>query len=793
MCFYSLNAQNLFSGIVKDEQSRQPLVGANVIVPNQVGRGAATAVNGSFNFVMGTEKELLVKVSMIGYQETSFLLKLNEDNIIELKPQVFLKDEIVVQSTRANNNTPTTYTNISKEELSRMNVGQDMPFLLQQTPSVIVNSDAGNGIGYTGITIRGSDITRINVTVNGIPINDAESHGVFWVNMPDFASSVENIQIQRGVGTSTNGSGAFGASISLQTNTLRDKAYGEFDASYGSFNAHKSTIRAGTGLLNGKWTVDARLSRINSNGYIDRASADLRSFFVSAGRYGKKSVFRANIFSGKEITYQSWNGLPQDSLKTNRRFNSAGQIFNNNGTSSFYDNEVDNYQQDHYQLFYSLTLPRNFYLNTAAFLTRGRGFYEQFRQNDRLSRYGIEPITIGGDTLLRSDLIRRRWLDNYFYGAYANIEKHFSSKWHLQAGGGYNRYDGKHFGEVIWARFAGNTNIRTRYYDNDAVKTDINSFVKINYLISDKINSFVDVQYRGVYYEFLGFDNQLRNVTQDASFNFFNPKFGLQYLLNEKTNFYASFAIGQREPVRRDFTESSPQSRPKHEELYNTEVGYKWHGKKGLFGTTVYHMYYVNQLVLSGQINDVGASTRINVPSSYRLGIELEGAYQFTSRLRWNGNLALSRNRVSSIQTFYDLYDANFNFLGNVEGPTYSNTPIAMSASVIAASDWRFEVVKGLNLQFQTRYVGRQFLDNSGLKERSLNPFTVSDLRMQYDFKTKNGSNWLIGLHALNVFNKMYAPNGYTFGYLVDGEIVTENFYFPQAGFNWMFQLGIKF
>jgi iron complex outermembrane receptor protein len=786
----SVAAQFTISGTVKDKNTGQALPGASIQVENTYLATQSNA-DGSFRFKGLKNGNYFLSISFIGYEKIKGY-SVNVTNDVEvnitLTPSAFLADEVVITSTRANANSGLAYTELSKEEIAKQNFGQDLPFLLNLQPSVVVNSDAGAGVGYTGIRVRGSDPTRINVTMNGIPVNDAESHGVFWVNMPDFASSVSSIQVQRGVGTSTNGSGAFGATVNLQTNELNDKAYAETQTGIGSFNTWRNTLKVGTGLINEKYVFDARLSKISSDGYIDRASADLRSFYLSGARYGEKSILRANVFSGREITYQAWYGVPQDSIATNRTYNEAGLYFDENGNPLFYDNEVDNYQQDHYQLFYTYEFNRKLTANVALHYTRGRGYYEQYRYNERFSRYGLANVEIGETTITRTNLIRRRWLDNDFYGTVFSLQYVPNNKLDLILGGGYNIYDGDHFGEIIWARHAQNIPQGLRYYDNNALKKDFNVYAKANYRATQKLSLFLDLQVRTIDYTFFGFDNDLNNTTQQADLFFFNPKAGMSYNFNPKHEAYASFGVANREPVRRDFTESTPESRPSHETLYNLETGYRYKGKSTGITANVYYMYYENQLVLTGSINDVGAYNRVNTPESYRAGIELELKQRILPKLDLAGNISLSENKIRSFTEFIDDWDT-----GEQISVERSNTDIAFSPALISAAILSYRPIKGLEISILSKYVGKQYLDNTQSDDRSLDAFWVQDLRIGYTFKglgmREIGLNFLLN----NFTNVMYAPNGYTFSGVIDGQRNDFNYLFPQAGINWLTNLVVKF
>jgi len=771
-----LQAQFSISGKVTSQN--EPLPGAIISLQNTF-KGTLSGPDGSYvlpNLPAGT---YTLSVSFVGYTKVSQQIELTADQTvhIDLPKATFVADEIVVWGTRASQKSGTTFTSVSREELQKQNLGQDLPFLLNQTPSVVVTSEAGAGVGYTGIRIRGSDPTRINVTVNGIPVNEAESHGVFWVNMPDFASSVDNIQIQRGVGTSTNGVGSFGATVNIQTNQLNDKPYAELNHSYGSFNTWRHTARVGSGLINGKWAFDGRLSRISSDGYIDRASSDLRSFFLSGGYYSAKTMLKVNVFSGQEVTYQAWNGVPENLLKTNRTYNAYR-----------YDNQTDNYQQDHYQLFLTHEFDRHWNVSTALHYTRGRGYYEEYRPEDSLSRYNLPPIVIRDSVITTTDLIRRRWLDNDFYGAVWSVNYNSLKRLTATVGGGWNRYEGAHFGEVIWARFAGNSAIRQRFYENDARKTDFNFYAKANYDMTDQFNAFLDLQYRRIDYSFLGFDNNLRNVQQSVGYHFFNPKAGVTYRLSSGNNLYASYSIGNREPTRDDFVQSTPQSRPKSESLQNLEVGFRRQSKQYSLTVNYYLMSYRNQLVLTGKINDVGAYTRTNIARSYRTGIELEGSVQLAPAWTLSANTTLSRNKIRNYRAFIDNYDS-----GEQEVVEYSETDISFSPNMISAATLSYKPLKGLEISWLSKYVGRQYLDNTSDKNRQLNAFFVNDIRINYTLKPKFVKEIGFNLLVNNVFNHLYEPNGYTFSYITEGRLTTENYYYPQAGVNFLTSLTVKF
>lgn len=777
--------QEILRGKILDLQSGEPLVGASVWIEN-FGRGTVSDQNGDFILSKISAKEIQLRVSYLGFEpfRQLILVPYSGELIIRLQSKDLMTEEFIVSATRASQSTPTTFSNVDKSEIAKRNLGQDIPILLNFTPSVVSFSDAGAGVGYTGLRIRGSDQTRINATVNGIPLNDAESHGVFWVNMPDFASSVDNVQIQRGVGTSTNGAAAFGASLNFQTDTRQDEAYAQVDNGFGSFNTRRHTVKAGTGLLNNRFAVDARLSQITSDGYVDRAFSDLSSWFVSGGYYGENNVVKLNVFSGKEQTYQSWYGLPESKLVTDR-------------TNNFYtyDNETDNYQQDHYQLIYTGKLGQNWKTNLALHYTDGRGYYEQFREDDAFKNYGLPNVQIGDQLIESTDIIRRRWLDNDFYGFVGSVNYiSTDGKWDMILGGGANRYDGDHFGEIIWARVSGLTNIRDRYYDNNAIKDDQNIYLKTTYELKEGLNLFGDLQFRGIQYSFEGVNDDLRVVNGNENYLFFNPKVGVSYEKLGKT-WYASYAVANREPTRSDFTDNPIKEIPKPERLQNVEAGIRAKKGKWSYNANLYYMGYQDQLILTGQINDVGAYIRENVPMSYRAGIELDAAFSLSKHFTFGGNLALSRNKISKFTEYIDDYSgADF----RQESINYQNTDIAFSPNIVSSAILEYQPIKNLSINWLSKYVGRQFLDNTSNKARSLDEFLTNDLRISYQFQPRYFKSLELNLLVNNLFNEMYEPNGYTFSYFVPGEtnnreLVTENYFYPMAGINFLMGVSFKF
>ncbi|HEX5151716.1 MAG TPA: TonB-dependent receptor [Parafilimonas sp.] len=773
----TVRSQSSLSGTVTDKNN-QPLKSATVALSaKNFKRTTLTNENGEFSFSNLTfNLKYNLHADFVGLTafDSTFQLKENTAFHIRLNESTTYLEPLEVSSVRASGKAPFTKTNISKDEIAKINIGQDIPFILNQTPSVTTTTDAGNGVGYTGIRIRGTDATRINVTLNGIPFNDAESLGSYFVDLPDFVSSASSIQIQRGVGTSTNGSGAFGATINIGTNEINKKAYVELNNSYGSFNTWKNTIKLGSGLLGNHFTLDARLSRISSDGYIDRASSNLKSFYASAAYIGNKNSLRLNIFSGKEKTYQAWYGIPYDSLQTNRTYNPAGT--EKPGTP--YNNQTDNYTQTHYQLFYDHDFSSKWKLNTALFLVRGKGYYEEYKAQQNLNDYGLEDTTV-------ADIVRRRWLDNYFYGQILSL-RYKTGKDELTLGGSWSRYDGKHYGNLIWSEVKIPANYE--YYNYPATKTDENIYVKWMHALNTKWNTFADVQYRHVIHDMEGFeDNPDLFIKRD--FNFFNPKAGISYNYNG-WNAYLSYALAHKEPNRDDF-EASLQQQPSAETLHDFEAAIERRTNKYNWSATLYYMLYKDQLVLTGAINDVGSYTRTNVPNSYRAGIELQAGVEINSWLNINGNATFSRNKIQSFTEYLDEYDAGFNYTGQ-KAVEHSGTDISFSPDVIAAGTITFIPLKNIQLNFVSKYTGKQYLDNAQNKNRKLDPYFTEDFRLNYSLHKKPFDQIDLIVAVNNIFNKLYEPNAYTYPYIYDGGTVNDNYYYPAAGTNFMIGLNIR-
>lgn len=771
-------SQFIINGTVRDKKSGQPVTYATVVL-DQIAQATATDDKGNFNIRNVSAGRYQLEIRHVGYTQINQELTVsgNVELVIEMSGEITIQSPIEITATRANEKSAMAYSAVSKEQLEKMNSGRDIPYLLESIPSLVATSDAGTGIGYTGLRLRGSDPTRINVVIDGIPVNDSESQLTYWVDLPDLASSVDNIQVQRGVGTSTNGASAFGGSVNIQSAKPSEKPYFNTSGTIGSFNTIKTTAMIGTGMIDNKWNFEGRLSKITSDGYVDRASSDLKSFYISGGYYGKSDIVKLKIYSGKEITYQSWYGVPEAALDTNRTFNYYT-----------YENQVDNYQQDHYQLFYTHIFSDKLKCNTALHYTSGKGYYEEYKENEYLYTYNLGPFFNGNDTLYYSNLVRRKWLENDFYGAVFSIQYDPVSKLNIIAGGAWNQYDGNHFGEVIWAQYGSLSLINHPYYDNNGYKTDFNIYTKVTVNLLKKLDVFADMQYRNIDYEFMGLNNSGEEFPQHDNVTFFNPKGGITYTVNPGQYGYLSFSVGNKEPSRDDYIESTNLTRPMHETLYDLECGYQHKRNNYSFGFNYFLMTYNNQLVLTGELNDVGNYTRTNIKKSFREGIEIEGQVNPVKKLTFQANISLSRNKIKEYREYYDDYDNGGQVL-----QVYNNTNIAFSPGFTAflAAGWK--PIRGMELQLVTKYIGEQFLDNTSNSKNKLDPYIVSDFRLGYEFKPGFMKSIVLSVMINNIFDEQYESNGYAYSYFYGGEKITERFYYPQAGRNFMGMMTLKF
>ena len=705
---------------------------------------------------------------------------------------------VEVVSTRASAKTPVAFTNISKKNIKKQNIGKDIPFLISTTPSILTTSDAGAGIGYSKTRIRGTDATRINVTTNGIPMNDAESHELYWVNTPDLASSLEDIQVQRGVGTSTNGAGAFGASINMRTQAIFPQKYAEVSGSYGSFNSHKETFRLGTGLINDKWAFDARISNIQSDGYRDRASSDLKSYFLQGGYFGEKTSVKLITFGGKEETYHAWDGISKDMLKSNRRYNPNGEIEDSKGNViGFYDNQIDHYVQKNYHLLINQYLSNTWNLNVGFHYTDGDGYYEEYKNKRSLKEYGLQPFEHNGETVKKSDLIRKKFTESRFGGGIFSFN-HKGEKLQASLGGGLNYYKNDHFGKVLWVKnYIGDIMPDNHYYDNTGRKTDGNIYAKASFEVTDGLSLFADAQFRHLRYRLSGLSDkwnwtsnpeQLQSLSFDEKFNFFNPKLGLSWQINPYHSTYASFSVAQKEPTRSNYTDALFTQKPNAEKLYDYELGYTFNNPCFNASVNLYYMDYKDQLVLNGKVNEIGRAISENVDKSYRMGIEISLGAQLTKWLRWDINGTWSKNRIKDYVAYFS--DSNYKQHTLNWGDTpISFSPSFMGNSIISAN------YKGFNASFQTQYSTRQYLDNLGLKDNSLDPFIVNHIHLSYDFKLPYIKQATVGASVYNLFNLKYETNGYSQTSIdTEGQILSHDpRFYPMAGTNVLAHITLSF
>ncbi|SDT89436.1 iron complex outermembrane recepter protein [Polaribacter sp. Hel1_33_78] len=764
------NAQTFtLKGKVVDENN-ESLLGATILV-KEPKKGTSTDFDGKFSVNL-PKGNYTIQVSFIGYKtvlKEIFLTKSDEINF-NLLPNSTVLEEVLVSAVRASADVPVTFSNLSKREIAKRNLGQDIPILLNYMPSVVSSSDAGAGVGYTYMSVRGSNGEKINVTINGIPYNDPESHGTFWVNLSDFASSTENLQLQRGVGTSTNGSGAFGASLNILTDALSKEAFGEISNSFGSFGTRKHTVKFSTGKLNDHIEIAGRLSNIYSDGYIDRAFADLKSYYLQGSYTDENTLIKAVTFGGKEITYQAWAGLDATQLETDRKQNPYT-----------YENEVDDYQQNHYQLHWNEKLNKSWSTNLALNYTKGAGFFEQFKEEEAASDFN--NLIVDG-----TDVIVRRWLDNDFYVVNFNTN-YKTDKLNFISGISYSRYTGDHFGEVIWGeRLAENTNIRDRYYFSDAKKTDFSIFAKATFKINTRLSGYADVQGRFVNYLTEGITSDLANINVDASFNFFNPKFGLTYKINDYNNLYTSFAVANREPKRNDF--ESGVTTP--ETLNDLEFGWRLKKENIKLNTNIYYMDYKNQLVLTGAIDDVGAPIRTTSGNSYRLGLEIDADLTLSDKFSMKPNVAFSSNK-------------NKNLIAQIDGKleNLGNTNLSFSPDIVVGNIFLYNPLENLQISFLSKFVGKQFMSNFSSTVSSndvLDSFFTSDLNVVYEIKpAKIFKSVVFSALINNLFNTEYVDRGYYYTYDDTWSAANQTTtldgagYYPQATRNFLVGVTFKF
>ena len=705
-------------------------------------------------------------------------------------------DEVLLKAVRVDASSPITHSNIDKEEIAERNLGQDLPMLLNYLPAVVTTSDAGAGVGYTGIRVRGSDATRVNVTINGIPYNDTESQGVFWVNLPDFASSVESMQLQRGVGTSSNGSGAYGASLNLLSDAVSSEAFAQFSNSYGSFDTWKHTAKFSTGLLDEHFEFTGRLSKIASEGYVDRASSDLKSYFLQGAYKTRDTQIKALMFGGREVTYQSWYGVDATTLENDRTYNPAGEQYNDEGNLiGFYDNQVDNYSQDHYQFLVNHRFNNVWSASLSLNYTHGRGYFEEyidswydtnvsFAGDSNLSLYGIGPVIIGDETIENSDLVRRRWLNNNFYAANAHLN-YKKDKWDVSSGVFYSYYGGDHFGEVIWARFAGDSETGDRYYSGNGDKNEFTVFSKATYQLNKQWSFFGDLQGRFVNYRTSGLTSAVIPLNVKETYEFFNPKAGISYRMNDNHGFYFSYGRASREPRRSDFEQGIFTA----EKLNDFELGWRVNSEGLQINSNIYYMGYRDQLILTGALDDVGAPIRATSGKSYRIGLEVDARISLSEKWAIRPNIALSDNK-------------NIDFVTSRDGELVNlgNTTISYSPAFIAGNILEFQPIENFKLALLSKYVGEQYMGNIDSETSKLDAYFINDFNLNYTLSDLPfGKSLTISALLNNLFNVEYVSNGYFFTYDDDfsnpGTITTVEGagYYPQAKFNFLVGVTLDF
>ncbi|MFO7258239.1 MAG: TonB-dependent receptor [Bacteroidota bacterium] len=766
-------AQFQVTGSVRQHETHQPLGGATVqLLPGD--RSAVTDSSGHFSVTNVPRGKYTLLVRYLGHSDGAIPVDVTRDINVDvvLKEAPTFTDEVVVEATRADERTPTTFVNMDRATIRGQDFGQDLPYLLNWTPSLVTTSDAGTGIGYTGVRIRGSDATRINVTINGIPYNDAESLGTFWVDIPDIASSTRSIQIQRGVGTSTNGAGAFGGTVNLQTTIGGDEPFAEATMAVGSFNTRRFTVSAGTGLINDHWSAEARLSKIQSDGYIDRAFSDLGAYYFATNYRSDRTLLSAIFFGGRETTYQSWYGIDPDMMNERRTFNYAGAIYDDDGNViRYYDNQTDNYKQDHTQLHLSHVLSPSTTLSAALHYTFGRGYYENYNQDESFASLGLPNLVIGDSLIEAGDFATRKWLKNHFYGATFSL-LHEGSNFDLTFGGGYHRFTpARHFGEIIWGEFALDQVPGQRYYEGESDKSDFNLYGKIQFHFTDRLNGFADVQWRRVAYTTSGTDDDQSAYNISDEHNFFNPKAGLSYTLDNGGVLYASYAIAHREPTRTDYLENDVRPRP--ERMGNLEAGFRKSTSTYHVAVNYYLMRYKDQLVLTGELDNVGDPIRANVGESYRTGIELSGGIRFSRWVDWNVNATWSRNR--NVDYVWEEGDGT---------TRKANTAIILSPDWIAGSQLTFHPHRRVAVSLLSKYVSKQYLDNTQNEALTLDAYFVNDLRITWEFQPAGTKRVELSLLVNNLFDTEYASNGYSY----DGV----PYFYPQAGINFLGRVAVK-
>ena len=775
--FITLYSQNQLKALIENENQERVHNAKIILIGTEL--QALTNQDGYFSFQGLSNEEYKVVIEHIAYEKKTIDLKVNKDHKVVLKDRSYVSPEVSVSALRASEDAPISFTNVSKEEIEKNNFGQDLPYVLSNTPSFVASSDAGAGVGYTSFKIRGTDISRINITIDGIPLNEGESHGVWWVDLPDLASSLESIQVQRGVGSSSYGTGAFGAAVNITTNNVKNQFTGSANLGVGSYNTNKQSVQLNSGMIAEHFNIDLRYSKINSDGYIDRATSDLNSFFGTISYIDEKNLIRFNIIHGKEKTYQAWNGVPKEKLETDRTFNEYN-----------YENETDNYTQDHYRLHLNRMVTNNLSANLSFHWTAGEGYYEQYKAGKNPNSYGIDSLRINNQVYNSIDIIQQRWLDNDFWGIVSSIDLNFSGG-NASIGLSANRYFGDHFGDIIEYRtnqFELELKNPFRWYDGYGDKREFSVFTKLNYDLNPELHAYIDLQYRSIDYKITGIDNDLRDIGQKHTYSFFNPKFGLTYELTSYSQLYGSFSVANREPARSDLTDANKVSELKAERLFDYEFGIRYQSEFTSFMINAFYMNYKDQLVLSGAINDVGSAIKINASESFRAGIELSLKSRLNKLFSIEYNGSFSQNKINNLTEFVDDWD-NW---GQQKQFNYQDTDISLSPNAVQSLQFNYKPIENLSFSFQTKTVSEQFLDNTESQDRKLNAYQVSNLFAYYRFEINKFVKFVqLKLKVNNIFYEKYESNAWIYSYFENNERKALTGYFPQAPRNFLIDFSV--
>ncbi|MDX9947152.1 MAG: TonB-dependent receptor [Bacteroidales bacterium] len=792
--FLTVNVTGQSLGGKVTDLDGEPLAGASVIVEGTF-HGVHTDAGGNYKIDGLKAGNQRIRYSFMGYETQSREINVTGDvrEDVRLKPTAIITDDVIISATRAGDQTPLAYSNVTGEILEKQNSGQGIPYLLSLTPSFVETSESGNGIGYTSLRIRGTDASRINVTIDGIPLNDPESQQVFWVDLPDLASSVDNIQVQRGVGTSSNGAGAFGASINIQTKGIENEPFAEINSAAGSFGTFRNSITAGTGLLKDRFAFQMRYSDLRSDGFVDRTGSEHNSAFFSALYRTGKSLLKANVILGTEKTGIGWWGVPKEILEVNRRYNPAGEYTDEEGIARYYDNETDNYTQNHYQFIFSRRMNDYLSLHSALHYTYGKGYYEEYKEDAAYLSYGLPPVSIGDITFGETDIVRRKWMDNDFYGLVYSLN-YKRDKLDAKIGGGMNLYSGDHYGRIIWMRYPGTAESNHQWYFNNGEKREASLYGKADYSLSERLSVFGDLQYRFVNYSLRGDDDDLKDIGQSHSYSFFNPKAGLFLRLSSGQEAFLSLSVANREPTRTDFKEAAGDSgaTPRPERLYDLEAGYVFRSARSSVGLNLYGMYYRDQLVPTGELSNVGYSIMTNVEKSYRIGAEITAGFKPSEFIGLDMSLTLSSNKIVNFLEHYIDYNTS-DWSEEYKSHNLGTVDIAYSPSITGSSDLYANILPPLKVHLISKYVGRQYFDNTMNSERMLDPYFVNNVMIDFEPALKSLRGASFQLLVTNIFNAQYESNAYGGNWYEDGQEKTWAYYFPQAGTGFMLRLGLKF